>query len=277
MTRTTLIMVGAILLSGAAFAQSGGPPPGGPPPHPGFRGGPGGPGFRMGPQKVVTGAPYSADVSESSVRTLTDGNTIQHTTTGHVARDSQGRMYDQQTITGGPLGSNGPTTMTFISDPVGGYVYSLNATTKIATRRPIKTPPSGSNPPSGSGGNPPNGGGHNRPGGNNIVTTDLGTQAVNGVNAQGKRVTHTTPAGAVGNAQPIVSTTETWYSPDLQVVVSSTRTDPQVGKSSYTLNNIQRGDPDPSLFQVPSDYTIQDASQNPRGGGAPRFRRPPHQ
>jgi hypothetical protein len=224
----------------------------------------------MGPQKVFTGAPYSADVSESSVQTLPDGNTIQHTTTGHVARDSQGRTYTLQTTTGGPLGSNGPVTRIFISDPVGGYIYSLDPTTNVATRRAIKPPPNG--------GNPPQKGTHTRPASNNVVETDLGTQAINGVNAQGKRITHTTPAGAMGNAQPIVSTSETWFSPDLHVVVSSTRSDPRVGKSTYTLNNIQRSDPDPSLFQVPSNYTVQDASQNRGGGGGgARFRRPPHQ
>lgn len=266
MIRTPLILLGTLLFWGAAYAQSGGPPPGPPPPHPGFR--PGGPGFGMGPQRVVTGAPYSADVNESSVQTLPDGNTIQHTTTGHVARDSQGRTYVQQTTTGGPFGSNGPMTRIFIADPVGGYSYSLDPTTNIATRRAIKPPPNAANaPPQGT---------HTRPGSNNAVETDLGTQSVNGLNAQGKKVTHTTPAGAMGNAQPIVSTTETWYSPDLHVVVSSTRTDPRVGKSTYTLNNIQRGDPDPSLFQVPSSYTVQDASQNSRGGGG-HFRRPPHQ
>ena len=273
MTRTSLILLGALLLSGAVYAQSGGPPPGPPPPHPGFRGG-GGPGFGMGPgmgpQKLVTGAPYSADVNESSVMTLSDGNTLQHSTTGHVARDAQGRTYSLQTTTPGPLGSNGPVTRIFISDPVGGYVYSLDPTTIIATRRAIKPPPNG--------GNPPKTGTHTRPASNNVVQTDLGTQSVNGVNAQGKRVTHTTPAGAEGNAQAIVGTTETWYSPDLQVVVSSTRTDPRVGKSTYTLNNIQRGDPDASLFQVPSNYTVQDASQNGHGGGpGGHFRRPPHQ
>jgi hypothetical protein len=223
-----------------------------------------------GPQKVVTGAPYSADVNESSVRTLPDGNTIQHSTTGHVARDSQGRTYTQQTTTGGPLGSNGPVTRIFISDPVAGYAYSLDPTTNIATRRAIKAPPNW--------GNAPQQGTHTRPASNNVAETDLGTQSVNGVNAQGKRITRTTPAGAMGNAQAIVATTETWVSPDLHVVVSSTRNDPLSGKSTYTLNNIARGDPDPSLFQVPSNYTVQDASQNPRAGGpGARFRRPPHQ
>ena len=43
---------------------------------------------------------------------------------------------------------------------------------------------------------------HDRPANPNVATTDLGTQVVNGVNAQGKSTTRTIPAGAMGNAQP---------------------------------------------------------------------------
>lgn len=244
-----ILLLAAVLTGSAMCAQMPGPP--GPPPH-----GPGGFSREMGPMmrpwKVVTGAPYSADTTDYVVRTLADGNTIQHTTTAHVARDSQGRTYMQQTFTHGPLAQNGPTTITFITDPVAGYSYVLNANTKIAMRRIFKTPPA----PPGGGQRPA----RRQSSSANVVTTDLGTQAVNGVNAQGSKITRTIPAGAVGNAQPIVSTSETWYSPDLQIVVSSKHNDPRIGQSTYTANNIQRGDPNAALFQVPSDYTVQDAS-----------------
>ena len=75
-------------------------------------------GFHSG--KVVTGEPYSADFSNSSVQTLAGGNTIQRTTTGHVARDSDGRTYSQEVLTG-LWGQSGSKTVTFISDPVAGY------------------------------------------------------------------------------------------------------------------------------------------------------------
>ncbi|MFL6545931.1 MAG: hypothetical protein ACJ8LM_12220, partial [Candidatus Udaeobacter sp.] len=65
------------------------------------------------------------------------------------------------------------------------------------------------------------------------------------------------------------STSEIWYSPALQIVVSSKRNDPRTGESTYTLSNIQRGEPNPSLFQVPSDYTIQDASSAHMHPGPP--------
>ena len=223
---------------------------------PGFGGrGPGGPhGMHMG--KVVTGAPYSATVTNTSVKTLVDGNTIQRTTTGTVARDSQGRTYSQETITG-LFGQSGTKTVTFISDPVAGYVYTLNADTKTAMRRALHVPTGTGDHALGRGeGFKQAQGSHTSP---EAEKVDLGTQNVNGVSAQGKSMTHTVPAGQMGNEKAIVSTTETWYSPDLQVVVSSKKSDPREGTSTYALTNIQKAEPASALFAVPSDYTMKDA------------------
>lgn len=251
--------VGSLLSTACIYAQDGGPPPGMRGPGPGPRGALG-PGFGGRFGKVVTGAPYSADVSNQSIQTFSDGNTVQHSTTGHIARDSQGRTYSQETITGGPFGQQGPVVVTFINDPVAGYSYVLNANTKVATRRSIPKPPSGT-PPA----NPPFRGERGPRDSANATTSDLGTQTISGVTAQGKSITHTVPAGAMGNAQPIVSTSETWYSPDLQVIVVAKRSDPRMGQSTYSLTNIQRAEPAASLFQVPSDYTVQDAGAGPGG------------
>jgi hypothetical protein len=210
--------------------------------------------------KVVTGAPYTATVTNTVVKTLADGNTIQRTTTGTVARDSEGRTYSQETISG-MFGQSGTKTMTFISDPVAGYVYTLNAENKTATRRALHTH-DGTSTTSASGTTPGFRNSARAANGNaspNVTSSDLGTQLVNGVNAQGKSVTHTIPAGQMGNEKPIVATTETWYSPDLHVVISSKRTDPREGTSTYALTNIQRSEPPAALFAVPSDYTVKDA------------------
>ncbi|HSU62139.1 MAG TPA: hypothetical protein VLI55_22715 [Bryobacteraceae bacterium] len=235
---------------GIVCAQAPGPPPGGPP---GLERGAMVPrefGIAGAHWKVVTGAPYSADVSNSLVQMLADGNAIHRTTTGKVARDSKGRTYLQETITEGPLARSGPTTLTFLTDPVAGYSYELNANTKTASRRPFRMPGvNGKRPPSAE----------FRPRHDpDAMTADLGTENVGGVNAQGKSITRTIPAGAIGNTQPIVSKSEVWYSPDLQIVVLSKRNDPRVGESTYTVSNISRGAPDASLFQVPSDYTVHD-------------------
>lgn len=244
----------------AAYAQVGGPPPpDGPPPM----GGPphvfwrGGPGF-MHPGKIVSGAPYSATATDQFFQSLNGGNTIQRTTTAQVARDSQGRTYTQQSMTGGPWAvEGGSKTAIFIFDPVAGYSYVLHPDKKLAIRRAVKTPRNGGEPRGNVEGRLRHGLGPER----NATETNLGSKEISGIGtAQGKSITHTIPAGEIGNAQPIVSTSEIWYSPDLQIVVTSKHSDPRTGESTYTLSNIQRGEPNPSLFQVPSDYTIQDAS-----------------
>jgi hypothetical protein len=84
----------------------------------------------------------------------------------------------------------------------------------------------------------------------------LGTQTIEGVAAEGTRVTFTIPAGKIGNDRPIVTVNERWYSPELQTVVLSKNSDPRIGETTYRLTNINRSEPDPSLFQVPADYTV---------------------
>lgn len=85
---------------------------------------------------------------------------------------------------------------------------------------------------------------------------DLGTQNIEGVEAQGSRTTTIIPAGAVGNERPIEITYERWYSKELQLVVMSKNNDPRSGESTYRLTNIVRNEPDPSLFAVPTSYRI---------------------
>jgi len=249
LTKSILIV---LLTSAAVLAQ--GPPPGGGPGR-GFGGRMAGPGgFGGGPRghKVVTGAPYTADLNVTQTRTLADGNTIQHTMSGKVARDASGRTYSMETFNGGPLGQTGPTTRISIFDPVAGYSYELDSVAKTATRRAIHVPPAGMWNNAEKPANP------------NLVKADLGTQMVNGVNAQGTSTTRTIPAGAMGNAKPIVSTSEVWYSSDLQTVISSKFSDPRGGDSVMALTNIQKT-ADPSLFQVPAGYTVTDAPKGGRG------------
>jgi hypothetical protein len=197
-------------------------------------------------------------MKSTRVQTLSDGNVIQNTVTGTVARDASGRTYATETSTSGPLGQAGPVTRTWIFDPVAGYSYQLNPATKTAVRHAIHQPPAGSASSTSTSTRAA------RPADPNVVKSALGTQAINGVNAQGTSITRTIPAGTMGNSNPIISTSETWYSPDLQVVVSATRKDPRGGDSSYTLTNIKTA-ADPSLFQVPAGYTVTDAPQGPRG------------
>lgn len=84
----------------------------------------------------------------------------------------------------------------------------------------------------------------------------LGKQSFDGVEAEGTRNTVTIPAGAIGNERPIQIVSERWFSAELQTVVMSRHSDPRFGETSYRLTNINRSEPDRTLFEVPAGYQI---------------------
>ncbi|MDX2220058.1 MAG: hypothetical protein SF172_13635 [Burkholderiales bacterium] len=90
------------------------------------------------------------------------------------------------------------------------------------------------------------------------TTTSLGTRNFDGVIAEGKMVSYTIPAGKVGNVRPITVSTETWYSPDLQITVYSKHSDPRSGDVIYRVANLKRSEQSAELFRVPADYDVQD-------------------
>jgi hypothetical protein len=86
---------------------------------------------------------------------------------------------------------------------------------------------------------------------------DLGEQVIEGVAAKGTRTTTVIPAGAIGNELPITVTSEEWISLDLKVLVLTKHADPRSGETTYRLTDITRGEPDPSLFDLPAGATIK--------------------
>ena len=98
-------------------------------------------------------------------------------------------------------------------------------------------------------------------------TEDLGTQTINGLIATGTRVTQTIPAGAIGNQQPILIVRETWTSTALKVPVQIKTTDPRFGNTTMQLTGVVQAVPDPTLFQVPADYTVTTRQQSGMGPG----------
>ena len=227
--------------------------------------------------KTVTGAPFSATFSTQTAQALADGNQIQRSSTGTFARDSQGRTRRDMTLPAiGPWSTSGQSAphVVFINDSVAGTQYMLEPDRKIARKMQRfrggrhgagASPDTEDASPAGPGG------ANNR---RNVTTTSLGTQMINGVQAEGTRVTHTIPAGAIGNANPMVITNERWYSPELQTVVMIKRSDPRMGTTTFQLTNIQKQEPDASLFQVPPDYTVRQGGPGGqkrlrRGGGQP--------
>jgi hypothetical protein len=221
-------------------------------------------------EKTVTGAPFSAEAVSQTTQTLPDGNKIVHKTQTNLYRDGQGRVRREVQLMGfGPLATEGqPRSFVVINDPVAGKSYVLEADKKIARTLPDRR--RGRGPRDEFVLQKRNG-----PEQDNVQTSDLGTQTINGVAAQGTRYTTTIPAGRIGNEKPIVITSESWYSPDLQVLVMSKRNDPRFGETTYQLTNIQRSEPSADLFTVPADYSIKSGPAHGSGEGRRGDRIPP--
>jgi len=252
------LVLGGALVLGAGTTKAQGPgghhgPFGGPMELMGFEGMHGG--------KLVKGAPFSATSTATTKQTLQDGTIINRTTQGAIYRDSEGRSRREVTFTGvGPLGASGGThKMVAIFDPVAGVHYMLNPDKKVAHKMTL--PANG-----GAAGTADKAQGFQQKmqarqqqeeASGALKVESLGTQVVNGVNAEGTRTTHTIAAGEIGNNNPIQVVSERWYSPDLQTVVQSSRTDPRFGTTTFSLTNIQKAEPAATLFAVPADYTVQ--------------------
>ena len=205
--------------------------------------------------KVVTGAPMSAQVTRETVQVLSDGTRLDRKVTGNIVRDSAGRTRQETTFENiGPLTASGQAPhIVFIRDPAAGksYILNENKQTVFTMNRPMRAGANGEERwmmrQKMNGEN-----GRENP---NVQTTSLGTKTIDGLTVRGTKVTRTIPVGRIGNDKPIVITREEWYSPDLQMVVSSTRTDPRFGTTTYQLTNINRSEPSETLFTVPAGYT----------------------
>ncbi len=85
----------------------------------------------------------------------------------------------------------------------------------------------------------------------------LGEQRIEGVLAKGIRQVETIPAGVIGNELPIESVMETWHAEAIGMPVLIRHVDPRMGEVTRRTTNLSLDEPDPELFVVPADYTIQ--------------------
>jgi hypothetical protein len=249
-------------------------------------------------EKLVKGAPYSADAVTEMTQVLGDGNRIVNRNTASVARDSEGRTRREQTLRAiGPYASAGePPKTLFINDPVAGVSYMLDQSTKTARKtvriissdqvrttdaakaeamakkaeamaraggaagssEKFNVQVAGPGIPGGVPGGVMGGIGERVMLEKQGTKESLGTQTIEGLVCEGTRITRTIAAGEIGNENPINIVSEKWYSPDLQTVVLDKHSDPRFGETVFRLTNINRNEPAKSLFEVPADYTVKE-------------------
>ena len=234
--------------------------------------------------RLVKGAPYSAQAITEITQLLSDGNRIVNTSSSSVYRDGEGRTRREQTLKAiGNFSAQGEPVQTIsINDPVAGVAYVLEPHSRAA-RKVQGLRVEGNNEAgftvSARGGEgevltlgSADGEVRTRRGTpaakvreererSNFREEDLGSQTIEGVNAVGTRTIITIPPGQIGNERAIEIVDERWFSPDLQMVVKTRHSDPRSGEIVYRLTNISRTEPDHSLFEVPSDYKLWEEPQ----------------
>lgn len=219
--------------------------------------------FPMPAIPMMANAPYSGREEVELSPTTQGGVTVrQPNRLGQKFwRDSQGRIRVEKSFDFGPNRTEGVPTIVQIQDPVAGFTYIMDDVNKVAHR--IKVPvvpqpnleqqvmreataplvplPGSPQPPQRS-------------------LQDLGTQTMDGVLIHGTRVISVVPAGSRGSDRPITSTRDTWYSPDLNLIIRTVMDSPTSGTQTEKVANLSRSDPDPLLFLVPVDYRMVDES-----------------
>jgi hypothetical protein len=242
------------------------------------------------------GNPYTAVKKTTIIQKLTDGTTINRENSTTEARDSQGRTMVQNSMAEmqghnmthtsvmdpvartttiwmsqgkqatrihqpdlrGAAQQSGPTAMGLGTGTIGPFPEIAVVSNVTSSSQTIRTGGTGTAPQTtgiatmtaGSGRDP-----NLRP---ERKSEKLGGKTIAGVYAEGTRLTITYPVGFFGNDKPIIAFHETWLSSDLKLVLLSIDDDPRTGTRITEVTSLDRGEPNPALFQVPEGYTIRD-------------------
>jgi hypothetical protein len=239
----------------------------------------------------VKGSPFCATISTEHTQTFADGNRIHTSDNSTLCRDNEGRIRRESTLMLlGPAAQNPPSKLITIVDPVAGFRYVLDPNVKVARKMPLAPSPLASSSNAGRGpavresgpssnvmfyrsADAPgpevigsqvfirkNGRAEDDP---DSKTEQLGDQAIDGIHATGTRVTTTIAAGKMGNEQPMIISSERWYSPELKATVMTKHNDPWAGELKTQFTNVTTSETDPASFAVPSDYKVVDEKAGP--------------
>jgi hypothetical protein len=212
-------------------------------------------------EQVVAGAPYSAEENFTMIQTLADGTHITRTkSTRKLYRDSAGRTRTERALMQAPpswrkTGAEVPVVVE-ITDPVEHVKYTLDTVNKIAHKQviaPRERNAGRAAPRAAAAAKPSQPPADDAP---QFTHEKLEDQTMEGLQVEGNRHTTVYPAGSEGNDRPFTAVSESWWSPELKLAVLSTDNDPRNGESTRKLVNVNRSEPDASLFLPPADYTV---------------------
>jgi len=192
-------------------------------------------------------APFSAMVNTEVTRYLENGATVVHKNRRLIARDGQGRVFqERRLLVPNDAPQPSPLTGTEFADPTTHTVAMCDGNGRVCDLRFYAVP---AVPPIQPVGDTPGG---------NLTREALGTQADSGFETIGTRETQTINGAAIGADRPLSVVKEFWYAPKLGVNLFTKRTDPRNGIEQFVVTDINPGEPDAALFALPKGAQIVD-------------------
>jgi hypothetical protein len=207
----------------------------------------------------IPNAPFSGTVRVERTDIQPNGNTLQLWSERKIARDGEGRIYNEYR----PFV---PTTTKTVPDAIVIHLYDpqnrmteylypeqktyrmmiLNRPPSTDTPDDFASPKAAAAPPS-----------------EFTRQEDLGYRTIAGLQVHGVRVTQTLTAAQSGTGQEVTVTNEYWYSEALRLNLATKHNDPRSGSVTMTVTQIDRGEPGAALFGVPADYTMAGPARPP--------------
>lgn len=207
------------------------------------------------------GAPFTATVNTEWIRRLADGSNITLKNHRSIARDGQGRIFEERAFFVPDDGRHESTAYQIeISDPATHQRYVCHVAERVCRLQLFL----GSAAPEIAGSAP-----LDKAGTPGTTVENLGTQAVSGLQTVGTRETHVVQAATIGNEAPILEKKEFWYSPELGINLITKRQEARFSsEQNFEVTNISLSDPEAKLFAPPAGYTIVDL-RKPQVSAAP--------
>ena len=199
----------------------------------------------------IPNVPLLAVVNTQSSQIQKDGTTLNRKTLSAIARDGHGRIFNERRpLIPASETATPPILSILVYDPQTRTSTFIDPQNRVAWQSTLNRPPSAVPPDVGS---IPLGG--STPASPYIKEEDLGTRRMEGVDVHGTRDTQTIPAEANGGKE-ITVVDEYWYSEDLRLNMLAIHKDPRTGEQTTTVTQVDRGEPDPAIFEIPSGYKI---------------------
>lgn len=195
-------------------------------------------------------APFAATAKTEWVKILPDNSTVTAWNQRSVARDMDGRIFQERTSFV-PQGSNREPQVRVVeySDPLQHTIYTCNTDSKTCNLHnyfPRQTAeqlaPEGLQ----------------KDGTTYLTRENLGTETYEGIEVERSRETFTFYKLTIGNTRTILRTVEYWYSPALDVNLKVARRDPRDGDQTLWLTDITMSAPAPETFEVPGEFRVYD-------------------